>query len=170
MEIKLSVEVNVYHHGHEEARETKETLARIEGKLATVVAKQGAEAMALQDIKDAVAAEKTVVQSVVVLINALADKLLAASGDADTMAQIASDIKLQTSSLAAAVVAGTGVLNPPPVVVPLASSYLDRASFDTAVAAYTGPEEVDVDGVVAKAGTLPALAYATQADGSITKQ
>lgn len=41
---------------------------------------------------------------------------------------------------------------PPVGGTPLNPSYPDRASFDTAVAAYTGPEAVTLDGAVVKAG------------------
>lgn len=51
---------------------------------------------------------------------------------------------------------------------PLLTSYADRASFDAAVAAYTGPEAVNLDGIEVKTGTAPALEYFTHsADGSI---
>jgi hypothetical protein len=59
---------------------------------------------------------------------------------------------------------GGGTLPP----AALAASYADRATFDVAVGAYTGPEEVDVDGTAVKTGTTPALAYFTQADGSVS--
>lgn len=48
---------------------------------------------------------------------------------------------------------------PPVGGTPLNVSYPDRASFDAAVAAYTGPERVTLDGADVKAGTDPALDY-----------
>ena len=58
---------------------------------------------------------------------------------------------------------------PPVGGTPLNPSYADRASFDAAVAAYTGPEAVTVDGVEVKAGTAPSLDYFTHsADGSVS--
>lgn len=57
---------------------------------------------------------------------------------------------------------------PPVGGTPLATTYADRASFDAAVAAYTGPERVTIDGADAKAGTDPSLDYFTHsADGHI---
>lgn len=58
---------------------------------------------------------------------------------------------------------------PPPGGTPLNTSYADRAAFDAAVAAYTGPERVNLDGVEVKTGTDPALDYFSHsADGSIS--
>lgn len=54
-------------------------------------------------------------------------------------------------------------------VTPLDAKYDTRALFDAAVAAYAGPEEIDVDGGMVKPGTTPALAYFTHsADGSVS--
>ena len=50
---------------------------------------------------------------------------------------------------------------PPIGGTPLLPSYADRASFDTAVAAYTGPEAVTVDGSQVKAGSTPSIDYFT---------
>jgi hypothetical protein len=48
-------------------------------------------------------------------------------------------------------------------------SYVDVASFNAAVAAYTGPERVTLDGVDVKAGTDPSLDYFSHsADGSVS--
>jgi len=58
---------------------------------------------------------------------------------------------------------------PPVGGTPLNTSYADRAAFDAAVAAYTGPESVTVDGTEVKAGTSPSLDYFTHsADGSVS--
>jgi hypothetical protein len=65
--------------------------------------------------------------------------------------------------------AAGGVSNVPPVVVGpagLDGSYADRAAFDAAVAAYTGPEAVNLDAVEVKAGTAPALEYVTDPSGT----
>ena len=50
---------------------------------------------------------------------------------------------------------------PPVGGTPLNLSYVDAASFSAAVAAYTGPEAVTLDGAEVKAGTAPALDYFT---------
>lgn len=58
---------------------------------------------------------------------------------------------------------------PPVGGTPLLLNYATRAEFDTAVAAYTGPEAVNVDGIEVKAGTAPALEYFSHsADGSVS--
>jgi len=59
---------------------------------------------------------------------------------------------------------------PPVGGTPLALTYADRASFDSAVAAYTGPERVTLDGVDVKAGSDPSVDYFTHsADGHIDR-
>lgn len=50
---------------------------------------------------------------------------------------------------------------PPIGGTPLLQSYPDAAAFDAAVAAYTGPEAVTLDGTEVKAGTAPSLDYFT---------
>ncbi len=51
----------------------------------------------------------------------------------------------------------------------LGTSYADRAAFDAAVAAYTGPEAVTVDGTEVKAGSTPSIDfYSHSADGSVS--
>jgi hypothetical protein len=60
---------------------------------------------------------------------------------------------------------------PPVGGTPLALSYADKAAFDAAVAAYTGTEQVTLDGVEVRAATVATAtpsAYFTQADGSIS--
>lgn len=50
---------------------------------------------------------------------------------------------------------------PPVGGEPLLQSYVSAAEFDTAVAAYTGPEAVTLDGIEVRAGTAPSLDYYT---------
>jgi len=58
---------------------------------------------------------------------------------------------------------------PPVGGTPLATLYANYAEFSAAVAAYTGPEGVTLDGQNAKPGTAPTLDYFTHsADGSIS--
>ncbi len=58
---------------------------------------------------------------------------------------------------------------PPVGGTPLTASYATRAEFDAAVAAYTGPEAVNVDGIEVKSGTSPAIEYFSHsADGSVS--
>lgn len=85
-------------------------------------------------------------------------------------AQLLSDIGAAvTDSQATEDLMRAGLPGVPPVGgTPLDVSYADRASFDAAVAAYTGPEAVTVDGVEVKAGTTPSLDYFSHsADGSV---
>lgn len=58
---------------------------------------------------------------------------------------------------------------PPVGGTPLNLSYADRASFDAAVAAYTGPESVSIDGTPTPKTGSPDLAYFSHsADGSVS--
>jgi len=58
---------------------------------------------------------------------------------------------------------------PPVGGTPLLQSYASSAEFDTAVAAYTGPEAVTKDGIEVKTGTAPSLDYFSHsADGSVS--
>lgn len=67
-----------------------------------------------------------------------------------------------TSSQATEDALRAGLPGVPPVGgTTLDLSYADKASFDAAVAAYTGPEAVTLDGVEVKAGTTPSLDYFT---------
>lgn len=86
------------------------------------------------------------------------DAALAAKIDAAFAKSVAAEDKLRAA-----------VPQVPPVGgPPLLTGYPDRASFDAAVAAYTGPEGVTLDGASVKAGTSPSLDYFTHsADGSI---
>ena len=63
-----------------------------------------------------------------------------------------------------------GIPGLPPVGgTPLLQTYATRAEFDTAVAAYTGPEGVTLDGTGVKAGTSPTLDYFSHSsDGSVS--
>jgi hypothetical protein len=89
-----------------------------------------------------------------------ADTALAAKVDAAFDASDALENKMRASV--------PGV--PPVGGDPLLQSYNDKAAFDAAVAAYTGPERVTLDGADVKAGTDPALDYFTHSDdaGKIT--
>ena len=119
-------------------------------------------------------------------MSALADQLIAfivaADGiQADLRAQIAALLAgdaataskadaLFQKSIAVEDKLRAGIPGVPPVGgTPLATSYPTRAAFDTAVAAYTGPEAVNVDGIEVKGGTAPAIEYFSHsADGSVS--
>lgn len=119
-------------------------------------------------------------------MSGLADQLIefivAADGvQADLRAQIET-LVASDAAVAAAVAAAfdkseavenkmrAGLPGVPPVGGdPLVQSYADRASFDAAVAAYSGPEAVTLDGIEVKAGTMPSLDYFSHsADGSVS--
>jgi len=100
-------------------------------------------------------------------INALVDASnLAAAEKTQLLADIDSAV---TASQTTEDALRAGLPGVPPVGgTPLTPSYADRASFDAAVAAYTGPEGVTLDGSQVKAGTTPSLDYFSHsADGSI---
>jgi hypothetical protein len=83
----------------------------------------------------------------------------ATAGDDAQAETIAQGLTTEGAALVAAL--------PPVVVTPpaaLAASYASLALFTTAVTAYTGPEEVDLDGVAVKAGNTTILAYFTHSD------
>lgn len=61
----------------------------------------------LGDLKDAVAAESTVVDSAVVLLGTLADKIQATAGDAAAATALAADVRAKTQVLSDALVANT---------------------------------------------------------------
>jgi len=91
------------------------------------------------------------------------DLIAASSLAATEKAQLLADIGAAViDSQATEDALRAGLPGVPPVGgTPMDVSYADRASFDQAAASYTGPEAVTVDGVEAKAGTLPSLDYFT---------
>ena len=62
----------------------------------------------LEDLKAAVAAEDTVIDSAVTLLNGIAAQIAALTPDKDAIAALAADVKAKTQTLADAVVSGTG--------------------------------------------------------------
>lgn len=61
---------------------------------------------ALEDLKTAVTAESTVVDSAITLIQGLSDQIAALKPDEAAIAQLAADVKAKADALAAAVAAG----------------------------------------------------------------
>lgn len=61
----------------------------------------------LGDLKDAVAAEGTVIDSAVTLLTTLADKIEATAGDAEAATSLAAEVRAKTQVLSDAVVANT---------------------------------------------------------------
>jgi predicted secreted protein len=97
-------------------------------------------------------------------LRAKIDALVA--GDADVAAKVAAAFAKSedAENKLRSVVPGV----PPIGGTPLLTSYPDKAAFDAAVAAYTGPEGVTLDGASVKDGTSPTLDYFTQDDGSVS--
>lgn len=102
------IEIKELHiHEHIDAGEIRSALASIDAKV-TALQTQGVSEMAtLKDVQDAVAAEKTVTDSAVALLNGLAAQVAALTPDQAAIDQLAADIKAQTDALAAAVTADT---------------------------------------------------------------
>lgn len=73
---------------------------------------------AIDDLATSVAAEDTVIGSAVALINGFAAQLAAAGTDPTKLAALQADVKAQTATLAAAVLAGTPT--PAPAAQPVA--------------------------------------------------
>lgn len=87
------------------------------------------------------------------------DATLAAKADAAFAKSEATENKMRAGLPGVPPIGGT----------PLLQSYATRAEFDTAVAAYTGPEGVTVDGSSVKSGTTPTLDYFSHSgDGSVS--
>lgn len=63
--------------------------------------------MKLQDLQQAVADERTVVDSAVTLINGIAQRIEDAGGDPDAITALVSEVRNQASALAAAVSVNT---------------------------------------------------------------
>lgn len=98
-------------------------------------------------------------QQITDLINA------AAISQAEKDALLAGIAQAVSDSQATEDLMRAGLPGVPPVGgTPLNTSYPDLASFQAAVAAYTGPEAVTLDGVEVKTGTAPNLDYFTHSD------
>jgi hypothetical protein len=95
------------HHHHDPA------LILIQQKLEQIMS-------ALDDLATAVAAEDTVIDSAILLINSIPALIAAAGTDPTKLAALQADIKAHAASLSAAVVANTPAVTPPaaPPAVP----------------------------------------------------
>ena len=117
-----------------------------------------------QDISNYIAARN----ATDVTLQSAVDAAVAAAGlaqAAQAALQTGIDAAFTKAEADRALVAPPANLPPPTVLV---ASYPTAADFNTAVAAYTGPEEVDLDGTSVKAGTSPALTYFTQTDATVS--
>jgi hypothetical protein len=123
---------------------------------------------AADDLRKAVADADTVMDQALAFIQGVPAATQAAvdaqkAGDDAEAAAIVADLKAHADALGGALPGATPTT--PPVVVPLAASFPDNATFTAAVAAYTGPEAVTLDGSpTSKTGTTPSLDYFTHGD------
>lgn len=94
---------------------------------------------AIDDLAADVAAEDTVIDSAVVLLNGIPALIAAAGVDPAKLANLQADIKAKTAGLAAAVLANTPTPTPPVVVPPVVSQPQANAAATAAVAANPPP-------------------------------
>lgn len=80
---------------------------RIHFKLNQIMLNQGAIMAELEDLQAQVAANKTVIDSALVLINGIADRIKAAGTDPQKLADLTASLKAEDDQLAAAVTANT---------------------------------------------------------------
>lgn len=176
----MKIDINVFLHGNDDelfakiAQTIDAKIAPIVTELATLLTNQGALmskiddlTQNLQDITDLVAQILQVIADgdaeKVALRQQVADLL---AGDAAMAAKVDAAFQKSEDAENALRAAVPGV--PPVGGTPLNPSYPDRGAFDTAVAAYTGPERVTLDGSDVKGGTDPSIDYFTHSvDGRI---
>lgn len=174
-------EIHNHFHRGDDLSEVKSQLRAMDTKLTALVT-QGVKNMGqlddlkqnMQDLEDLgqkyldfIVSKDQIIADKDAKIKELADQLAA---DQITIEQFQAGMaEAITSSQATEDKMRAGLPGVPPVGgTALNLSYADRAAFDAAAAAYTGPEQVTVDGTEVKAGTTPALAYFVQADGSVS--
>jgi hypothetical protein len=162
--------------------ELLDRLGQLDEKLSSVLKNEGIEMHSIQEIRQDLADTKGVISQLVGFIQqndadkaALRQQIadLIAKSSADDAAKAALQTEIDAAFDEAEDVENTaraGLPGVPPVGgTPLVPSYADRASFDSAVAGYSGPEQVTVDGTEAKAGSTPSLDYFSHsADGSVS--
>lgn len=153
-------------------------LATSETQKAVLVA---ANAQALSDLNDAVQAKltaqaqkdavQTLYDQAVTAMEALVARTDAVENDARAGLPGVPPIETPTDPATPPVDPDPATPTDPVVVGILAPSYADRASFDAAVAAYSGVEQVTLDGAEVKAASdaaaAPANYFSHSADGSI---
>jgi len=104
------------HHFHHPDRETAERLCRIENMLGQILQREGKIMASIQDVNAAVSAQTTVEQSVVILLQNLAQQIkdAQASGDPAALDQVVANINANTKALSDAVAANTPAAPPTP--------------------------------------------------------
>src|SRR6266403_1838817 len=94
-------------------------LGRIEDKVGLILNQQETIMSALDDLQAAVAAEDTVIDSAITLINGIPALIAAAGTDPTKLAALSADITAKSKSLADAVAANTPAAAPPPAQPPV---------------------------------------------------
>ena len=103
----MPLHIHVTHH-HVEARcEVMRRLDALDNKLDLVLATQETIMSVLDDLKAQVAANRSVSQSALLLINGIADRITAAGTDPAALAELTASLKADDDALAAAVTANT---------------------------------------------------------------
>lgn len=100
--------IHIHHHHHVEARcEVMRRLDELDNKLDLIHNRQETIMSALDDLTAQVAANRTIAQSALTLINGIADRITAAGVDPAALAALTASLKDDDDKLAAAVTANT---------------------------------------------------------------
>jgi hypothetical protein len=103
-----------YHCGNDPWREAPPWALELGAMLELIILKENYMSKELDDLTASVAAEGTVIDSAVALINGLAEQLAAAGTDPAKLAALKSDIDAKAAALASAVAANTPAAPPAP--------------------------------------------------------
>src|ERR1035437_643381 len=106
-----------YHHHDNPMDGASPAVVELYHMLAHIIATQEKIMAAIDDLAAAVAAEDTVIDGAVTLLNGIPALIAAAGTDPTKLAQLQTDITAKTTTLAAAVLAGTPT--PAPTAVPV---------------------------------------------------
>jgi hypothetical protein len=123
------MDINLFHHFPPDA----EVLARLDSidhKQNLILKNQEKQMAAIDDLQAAVAAEDTVIDSAVTLLNGIPALIAAAGVDPAKLTALQTDIQTRTASLAAAVLVGTPTptTTAPPVTPPAAATAAKAAT------------------------------------------
>ena len=123
------MDINLFHHFPPDA----EVLARLDSidhKQNLILKNQERQMAAIDDLQAAVAAEDTVIDSAVTLLNGIPALIAAAGVDPAKLTALQTDIQTRTASLAAAVLVGTPTptTTAPPVTPPAAETAAKAAT------------------------------------------
>ena len=123
------MDINLFHHFPPDA----EVLARLDSidhKQNLILKNQERQMAAIDDLQAAVAAEDTVIDSAVTLLNGIPALIAAAGVDPAKLTALQTDIQTRTASLAAAIIVGTPTTTTtaPPVTPPAAAAAAKAAT------------------------------------------